>query len=306
MKISTSILNSIDRINSVKELNNTTTDYIHIDTMDGIFVKNTTMNIEEIKKINEITRKKLDIHLMVENPINYIEKLNDMNIEFITFHLEINKDINNLIEKIKEQGYKVGVSIKPNTKIENILPYLKDIDLILVMSVEPGAGGQEFLPKTLEKISELSKIIKENNYDIEIEVDGGINDQTITMLDNVDIAVVGSYIINSDNYYRQIENLLKINKNKAVINSDNTKYSLKKMMIYKILLGIGILPFILIIGFGLFSMIFGFTFFFTTNYGIGAFFESIFFAGLIYWPILLIGLIFIIISKYKLVKLKKL
>lgn len=211
MKISTSILNSVDRINSVKKLNNTRTDYIHIDTMDGIFVKNKAMDIEEIKKINEITRKKLDIHLMVENPINYIEKLNDMNIEFITFHLEINKDINNLIEKIKEQGYKVGVSIKPNTKIENILPYLKDIDLILVMSVEPGAGGQEFLPQTLEKISELSKIIKENNYNIEIEVDGGIKDSNIEKIykNGATISVVGSYIINSNNYQEQINKLKK-------------------------------------------------------------------------------------------------
>lgn len=228
MKISTSILNAKDRIECVKKLNNTNITYIHVDVMDGKFVKDTQFNkINEINAINMISKYKLDIHLMVENPIKYIEQFNNMNIDYITFHLEIEKNIKEIISKIKEKNYKAGISIKPNTDIEKLIPYLKDIDLILVMSVEPGAGGQEFLTNTIEKINNLKKLILENNSNILIEVDGGINDQTITMLDNVDIAVVGSYIINSDNYYRQIENLLKINKNKAVINSDNTKYSQK-------------------------------------------------------------------------------
>ena len=209
MKISTSILNAKDRVKAVIELNKTNTSYIHIDVMDGIFVSNTQFNtIKEINAINMVSKHKLDIHLMVENPIEYIEQLENMNIEYITFHLEVEKDIKQIISKIKEKKYKVGISIKPNTDIKKIKPYIKDIDLILVMSVEPGKGGQEFLPSTLEKINTLKKLILENNSNTLIEVDGGINDKTITKLDNVDIAVVGSYVINSDNYYNQIENLL--------------------------------------------------------------------------------------------------
>ena len=209
MKISTSILNAKDKVKAVIELNKTNTSYIHIDVMDGIFVTNTQFNTtKEINDIDLVSKHKLDIHLMVENPIEYIEQLGNMNIEYITFHLEVEKDIKQIISKIKEKNYKVGVSIKPNTDIKKIKPYIKDIDLILVMSVEPGKGGQEFLPSTLEKINNLKKLISKNNSNTLIEVDGGINDKTITKLDNVDIAVVGSYVINSDNYYNQIENLL--------------------------------------------------------------------------------------------------
>ena len=209
MKISTSILSTKDKLDCIKKLNNTNTDYIHIDTMDGIFVKNTSLPIEEINLINKITKKRLDIHLMVENPIFYINNLNNMNIEYITFHLELNQNINEIISNIKEKNYKVGISIKPNTKVKDLLPYLQKIDLVLIMSVEPGYGGQEFIPNTLNKIEELSKIIKENNYNIEIEVDGGINDTNINSLINAgaNIAVSGSFITNANNYQEQINKL---------------------------------------------------------------------------------------------------
>ena len=305
MKISTSILNAENRLECVKKLNRTNTSYIHIDVMDGKFVPNTQFNnIREISAINIISKYKLDIHLMVENPIEYIEQFNNMNIECITFHIEVEKDIKEIISKIKTKGYKAGLSIKPNTNIDELVPYLKDIDLILVMSVEPGKGGQEFLQNTTERINKVKKLITKENDDIQIEVDGGINDETITLLENVDIAVVGSYIIKSDNYYQTIEKLLKIDKQKEGISSNDTKNSSQKVT-YKILLGIGILPFVLLFGFGLYSMAFGFSFFSETNYGLGAFLESIFFSGLIYWPILLIGLILIIISAYKLKKINK-
>ena len=204
IKISTSILSSNDRITSIKKLNETNTDYIHIDTMDGIFVPNTQMNIDEIIKLEKISTKPLDIHLMVDNPEIYIKKLQNKNIEYITIHIEINKDINNLINKIKSFGYKVGISIKPNTNIESIIPYLDKIDLILIMSVEPGFGGQEFMPETLEKAKQLRNI----NKKIIIEMDGGIKDTNINQLkDIIDIAVVGSYITKKDDYNQAINNL---------------------------------------------------------------------------------------------------
>lgn len=205
IKISTSILSSTDRIECIKKLNSTNTDYIHIDTMDGIFVPNTQMNINEIIELEKISTKPLDIHLMVENPETYINKLQNKNIEYITIHIEINKNIDDIINKIKSLGYKVGISIKPNTTIETIIHYLDKIDLVLIMSVEPGFGGQEFIPSTLEKAKQIRNI----NKNITIEMDGGIKDTNINQLkDNIDIAVVGSYITKKDDYNKAI-NILK-------------------------------------------------------------------------------------------------
>ena len=204
IKISTSILSSNDRLTSIKKLNETNTDYIHIDTMDGIFVPNSQMNINEIIELEKNSIKPLDIHLMVDNPEAYINKLQNKNIEYITIHIEINKNINNIINKIKLLGYKVGISIKPNTNITSLLPYLDKIDLVLIMSVEPGFGGQEFIPETLEKAKQLRSI----NKNITIEMDGGIKDTNINQLKNIiDIAVVGSYITKKDNYNQAINNL---------------------------------------------------------------------------------------------------
>lgn len=208
--ISTSILNANDRVKSVIELNKTNTSYIHIDVMDGKFVDNIQFSIKDISDINEVSKYPLDVHLMVNDPFDYLEGLKNFDISYITFHLEMDKDIKSVISKIRELGYNVGVSIKPNTSIDELLPYLKDIDMVLVMSVEPGLGGQKFLNSTVKRINDLKKIIDKDGYDIKIEVDGGINDETITKLDSVDIVVVGSYITKCNNYYDQIEKLLEI------------------------------------------------------------------------------------------------
>lgn len=204
IKISTSILSSNNRIESIQKLNNTNTDYIHIDTMDGIFVPNTQMNIDEIIELEKYSQKKLDVHLMVDNPETYITNLINKNIEYITIHIEINKDINKLINLIKSSGYKVGLSIKPNTNINTLIPYLDKIDLVLIMSVEPGFGGQQFIPNSLNKAQEIRNL----NPLITIEMDGGIKDTNINEIKKyVDVAVVGSYITNNENYNQAINNL---------------------------------------------------------------------------------------------------
>ena len=146
IKISTSILSANNRIECINKLNNTTVDYLHIDAMDNKFVPNYQFPIEEINEINKYTNIPLDIHLMTENPEEYLERLNPKNVEFITIHLEIDKDIKNIIKKIKNKGFKAGLSIKPNTNIKYIYPYLELIDMVLIMSVEPGFGGQKFIP----------------------------------------------------------------------------------------------------------------------------------------------------------------
>ena len=202
IKVSTSILTCNNRIQATEELNKTNTDYIHIDYMDGIFVDNKEFTIEEIKTLSKISTKKLDIHIMAENPEPIIQELKDLNIEYITIHYEINKPLDKIINLIHNQGYKCGISIKPKTNPKNIIEYLKKIDLVLIMSVEPGKGGQKFIPDVLNKIKEL----KQNN--LIIEIDGGINNTNIEELKNiVDIVVVGSYITNSSDYNKQINNL---------------------------------------------------------------------------------------------------
>ena len=182
MRLSVSILSAYNRIECIKKLNNTNIDYFHIDIMDGKFVDNKELPINEVNKLSKYMEKPLDIHLMVERPLDYINNLNNENIRNITIHEEINGDKIKIINRIKEKGYKAGLSIKPNTDISKLIPYLDYIDIILIMSVEPGLGGQKFIPETVEKIDNLNKLLNNYNKNIEIEVDGGINNQTIKLL----------------------------------------------------------------------------------------------------------------------------
>lgn len=201
MKSSISILSSKKRLEYINELNHTDCDYIHVDVMDGKFVDDTQFNLNETKAVNYVSNKLLDIHLMVDNPINFVNNYKGYKIEYITFHVECGKDINKVINKIHKMGYKAGLSIKPKTDIKEIEEYLSKIDLVLVMSVEPGKGGQHFLKDTAKKVKQLKKIIKENKYDVLIEVDGGINNETVKLIPDADIVVIGSYLLNGNNRY---------------------------------------------------------------------------------------------------------
>ena len=204
IKISTSILSAKDRIECIKKLNTTTTDYIHIDVMDGSFVPNYQLPIDEVNKLSTYAGKPFDIHLMVDNPEEYINSLKCDNINNITIHVEIEKDIRSILNLIKSKGYKVGLSVKPKTNPTKLIKYLDIIDMVLVMSVEPGFGGQSFIPSTERRIDYIRTLKK----DLIIEVDGGINNTTIKKIKNkIDIAVSGSYITNSDDYQKAINDL---------------------------------------------------------------------------------------------------
>ena len=207
MKLSVSILNAKDKEKTIKELNKTDISYFHIDVMDNIFVSQYSFSYQEVIELSSLSEKQLDVHLMHNNPLSYIEKIKDLkNIEYITIHLEIDKDIKYILNKIKDYGYKRGLSIKPNTNIDKIKPYLDDIDLILVMTVEPGYGGKPFLEDSPNRIKEIKRLIKDR--DILLEVDGGINNKTLNLVKEADIAVVGSYITTSDDPISRINNLL--------------------------------------------------------------------------------------------------
>ncbi len=206
IKISTSILSlsPSERVLSVQKLNNTNTDYIHIDVMDNIFVPNYQLPLEEVNNLGKYSNKPFDIHLMVEDPEPFIKGLTFDNIDTITIHVEIKKDIDKLIDLIKSYGYHVGLAINPKTDVSLLERYLTKVDKILVMSVEPGFGKQPFIETTPNKIIDIIVL----NQDVLIEVDGGVNNNTISLIDGLsDIVVVGSYITSKEDYQEAINNI---------------------------------------------------------------------------------------------------
>ena len=207
MELSISILNAVDRSNIIKILNDTNVSYIHMDVMDGKFVPEVSLSCTEFRSLSGLTNKKLDVHLMMEDPMEYIKEISDIdNVWNITIHLEIDKDIKKILSYIGSLGIKRGISIKPNTDIDRLIPYLDDIDLILVMTVEPGLGGQKFIESSTKRISDIKNLIKDR--DIILEVDGGINKDTIDKVSASSIAVVGSYITRSNDPIASINSLL--------------------------------------------------------------------------------------------------
>lgn len=208
MKISASFLSCKKILPAISKLSLTDVDYIHVDFIDGKFVVGKTIPFRKLKKIRKVSSKRLDIHLMTNKLNKYIKKFAVLNCEYITFHIEATNDIEKYINMIHNYGIKVGIAIKPDTEIEEVKPYLNMIDLVLVMSVEPGYGGQEFIPKTVEKLKELKKYLVENKINVVVSVDGGINIDTLKDIkEYVDMAVSGSYITSSNNYQEQINSL---------------------------------------------------------------------------------------------------
>lgn len=207
MKIGASFLKSKNIPNDLEKLNETDVDYIHIDVADGKFVGNKTLPYKEMRYIYRYTSKRLDVHLMVENPSVYIPLYAELNTEFITFHIETTEDIERNLKMIKEYSIKCGLAINHETKVSDLIPYLPYLDMILVMSVTPGYGGQEFIEETHEKLKELRVLLDSYNVKALISVDGGINYDTRKLCDVADMIIAGSYITNSDDFQEKISSL---------------------------------------------------------------------------------------------------
>lgn len=206
MKIATSILNANDRVKVINELNNSLTDYIHFDVMDGNFVSDYQLPIPELRNLIQISKKKNDVHLMVEHPLAYIDAIKDLPIEQIAVHVEIEDNLKEIFTLLKENNIKCSLAVDLDTDIKKVTPYLPFIDTILIMTVKAGKGGQVFSPSALEKMS----FIPDN---INIELDGGINNLTVKKLNGSrfpDILVSGSYIL------KDIENNIKVLKQEMI------------------------------------------------------------------------------------------
>lgn len=184
-------------------------DLIHIDVMDGHFVPNLTIGPGVVKALRPHTRLLLDVHLMIDNPECFIDAFAEAGSDIITVHAEASVHLHRLVQQIKEHDLKAGVSINPATPVSVLENILEDIDLVLVMTVNPGFGGQQLIPGTLAKISALKNMIDSRRLPVLLEVDGGINIETIAAADKAgaNIFVAGSAVFNTDNYPEIINRL---------------------------------------------------------------------------------------------------
>lgn len=207
--ISVSFLGSKDIPKTLKLLNDTDTDFIHLDVMDGKYVSNKTLPFKEMKHIYEFTDKRLDVHLMVDAPSSFIKDYASLNTEYISIHLDTKEDLVSNLKLIKSYGIKAGIVLNPNDDVSMIIPYLSYIDLILVMGVVPGRSGQKYISNTTKKLKELNVLKKEyNKLNFKISIDGGINDRVVKKIKSlVDIIVSGNYVIGSDDYQEKINSL---------------------------------------------------------------------------------------------------
>ena len=211
MKLSVSYLNVKKRHvpEIISMLDKTNVDFIHIDVMDGKYVKNKANLFRTVKKLGEYTRKRFDIHFMVNKPLKMIDDYASLNAYCMSFHLDIKNDLNKVIDKCHAYGIKVGIALNPDEDIELLDPFLDKIDLVLIMSVYPGLPGQKFIEDVVPKIKKLRSKIKKENRNIIISVDGGVNLDNKKLLKDVDILVSGSFVTNSSNYNEVIDELKK-------------------------------------------------------------------------------------------------
>jgi len=194
---------------TIEMLNQSASDWLHLDVMDGVFVPNISFGFPLIRQVAKITTKPMDAHLMIVEPEKFISRFADLGIYNLTIQYEACTHIHRTVASIKEAGMKAGVAINPHTPVEVLTDILQDLDLALVMSVNPGFGGQKFIPRTLDKIARLRKICNERSLNTLIQVDGGINIENGKQLvaTGANVLVVGNSVFKSDNPTVMIERM---------------------------------------------------------------------------------------------------
>lgn len=212
IKIAPSILSAdfSNLVSDVRIIEEAGADMIHIDVMDGHFVPNITIGAPVVKSLRKVTDLTFDVHLMIENPEQYVKDFAAAGADIITVHAEASKHIHRLLQMIRNEGVKAGLALNPATPINVMEHILDDLDMILIMSVNPGFGGQKFIPSIYNKISSLKEYLQSMDKKIPIQVDGGIGLDNIRQVyeRGAEIIVAGSAIFNSDNV-KEIIRLMK-------------------------------------------------------------------------------------------------
>ena len=209
IKVSPSVLacdlsKLLEEVNSIESAG---ADMVHIDVMDGMFVTNISFGLPVIASLRKNSGMFFDVHLMIEKPERYIPRFIEAGADLVTFHYEATEDREACLDTIRSYGKMAGISVKPGTPIEVVYPLLDKCDLVLVMTVEPGYGGQAFMPETLEKIQKLKAEIDRRGLEIDIQVDGGINEETAVLVKNAGAnnLVAGSYVFKAKDRKTAIE-----------------------------------------------------------------------------------------------------
>ncbi|MFT9599212.1 ribulose-phosphate 3-epimerase [Mesobacillus sp.] len=193
----------------IKDVERGGADYIHVDVMDGHFVPNITIGPLIVEAIRPVTKLPLDVHLMIENPDQYIEAFAKAGADYITVHVEASRHLHRTIQLIKSTGVKAGVVLNPATPVDSLKHIIEDVDMVLLMSVNPGFGGQKFISSVLPKIKQVKELADSLNPDLEIEVDGGVNEDTAKLCieAGANVLVAGSAIFNKEDREAAIASL---------------------------------------------------------------------------------------------------